>query len=129
MSQNFKDLFFELGLSTEDTAEMLAALGVTPLDARKPDRILKLRTIAQFVKDMPNKHRFFSRLREPGIDLMDKAYEYCCLRLDFERVTKGLEETDSLLIDSPDDEVLRERKESLEGEYGEITKSLDYYER
>jgi len=130
MSQRFSNIFEELGMTVEDTAEFLQMMGVNATSVRDVDKMQKLKTIASFVKDIPNKARFFTRItKAEKVDMIDFMYEYCSLRLDMERNQKEMEEVATLLEISPDDEVLRERSEVLAAELGDINQTLDVYER
>lgn len=130
MSQRFSNLFFELGMSVEDTSEFLSLMGVTAMDVRDNDKLLKLRTIAEFVKDIPNKGRFFTRItKAEKVDMIDFMYEYCTLRLTHEGALRNLKETEEMLARSPEDTELAMKWEELQRNIADINETLDVYER
>lgn len=122
--------FSELNIPITVVSEVMNYLGVSSTELNDPKKFAKFKYIAEFVKDIPNKDRFFTRLSKAGqinVDKMTFFYEYCNARSNYENVLKAKQFLEEQWIKSGDEQ-LRFELDNLETEIREIESNIEVYE-
>lgn len=129
MNKNSSNIFDDIGLSILDVSDLMEIMNISHTELTNVEKLQKFKYIAQFVKDIPNKDRFFTRIPlKYGEDKVDFFYNYCRLRTEYEEFLRRKEENDSLLFKSPDDEILREQQEIIDSEIRDLESTIQSYE-
>ena len=119
-----------INLPITEITEIMGHLNVSPTELKNPNRFQKFKFIAEFIKDIPNKDRFFTRLAKAGqtnIDKMDFFYEYCNHRLVLENTLKQKAFIEEQWIKTGD-EMLFEELQEIGEEVNDIQSTIDTYE-
>lgn len=122
--------FSELNIPITVVSEVMNYLGVSSTELNDPRKFEKFKYIAEFVKDIPNKDRFFSRLSKAGqinVDKMNFFYEYCNTRSNYENAMKGKQFLEEQYLKSGDEQ-LKFELDSLDVEIREIEANIEVYE-
>jgi len=129
MQKNYNTTFSGINLSMVEVAELMEIMNVSHTELLNNKKFDRFKVIADFVKDIPNKRRFFTRItKAQKVDMIDFMYEYCLLRLDLESATQKNAENEALLMRSPEDELLLAEKQNLQNELADISSTIDVYE-
>jgi hypothetical protein len=120
-----------INLPITEVAEIMGHLNVSSTELKNPHRFQKFKFIAEFIKDIPNKDRFFTRLSKAGqanIDKMDFFYEYCNHRLNLEQAVmqKSLIEEQWT---KTGDELYFEELQGIDRDINDIQSTIDTYEK
>jgi hypothetical protein len=119
-----------INLPITEIAEIMGHLNVSTTELKNPNRFQKFKFIAEFIKDIPNKDRFFTRLAKSGqtnVDKMDFFYEYCNHRLVLENTLKQKAFIEEQWIKTGD-EMLFEELQEIGEEVNDIQLTIDTYE-
>jgi hypothetical protein len=122
--------FSELNIPITIVAEIMNHLGVSSTELNDPRKFEKFKYIADFVKDIPNMDRFFTRLNKAGqinVDKMNFFYEYCNHRTVLENTLKQKAFIEEQWIKTGD-EMLFEELQAFGPEIEEIHSTIDAYE-
>lgn len=122
--------FSELNIPITVVSEVMNYLGVSSTELNDPKKFAKFKYIADFVKDIPNKDRFFTRLSKAGqinVDKMNFFYEYCQARESYERAMQGKQFLEEQYLKSGDEE-LKFELDNLEVEIRDIESNIQIYE-
>lgn len=121
---------FDLNLPIQDVAEIMNYLNVSSTELKDPKKFDKFKFVAEFVKDIPNKGRFFSRLSKAGqlnVDKLAFFYEYCNERMNLERTTSSKKFLEEQYLKSGDEE-LKANIDLLDLEIKDIESVIETYE-
>jgi len=119
-----------INLPITEIAEMMGHLNISSTELKNPARFQKFKFIAEFIKDIPNKDRFFTRLAKSGqinIDKVDFFYEYCNHRQVLENTLKQKAFIEEQWIKTGD-EMLFEELQEMGTEINDIQSTIDTYE-
>jgi hypothetical protein len=119
-----------INLPITDVASIMQHLNVSATELKNPKRFERFKFIAEFIKDIPNKDRFFTRLSKAGqstIDKVDFFYEYCNHRLQLENAVKQKSFIEEQWIKTGD-EIFFEDLQKFDAEIGDIQQTIDTYE-
>lgn len=122
--------FSELNIPITTVAEVMNYLGVSSTELNDPKKFDKFKYIAEFIKDIPNKDRFFSRLSKAGqinVDKMNFFYEYCNARSTYENAIKGKQFLEEQYLKTGDEQIKFEL-DAMETEIRDIEANIEVYE-
>jgi len=123
--------FSELNIPITVVSEVMNHLGISSTELNDPKKFDKFKYIAEFVKDIPNKDRFFTRLSKAGqinVDKMNFFYEYCLARSSYENALKAKMFMEEQWMKSGDDEI-RSDIDALDVEIRDIESTINVYEQ
>ena len=122
--------FLELNLPITLVAEVMNHLGLSSTELNDPRKFEKFKYIAEFVKDMPNVDRFFTRLSKAGQVNVDKTnffFEYCKTRSGYEEALKTKAFLEENWVKTGDEEI-KFQLDQLDVEIRDIESNIDVYE-